>query len=378
LMSKPVACTFATCADWPSFAWLALVTFIRSFEHLDIRVGANRDYRYWPLAVAEMTSYVCGLVALLLITYKFENQYGYIAYLLVQVPLYVIISHLLASHKYHLSYRTPFVRGSLAFGLPLLLNGIGLAVMSQGDRWIVGSLLGLPSLGFYSLITLVVFVPLSGLFKIISPVIFAGLHNAKIETGQYDARLKLYCRAIPTIAAAFALGILGFYAWLVPTVFGDRFVLSESMIFLLAIIAYINIIRTDPQTSLLFNTQNTGKLAIAGQAPFIGLLATAGLVIVHPTIESALIGSLVGQIAGLCVSVYLVRPLLRPATYDYVFSASAMLAIIGAAGITVLSTRGGDILADRITIAGGFLIVVLTFAGLSIPGLYKKAYHARS
>ena len=115
LASKPVACTLATCGDWPSFAWLAPVTFIRSFEHFEIRVKANRDYRYWPPLVASIASHGCGLVALFLITYKFENHYGYIAYLLVQGPVYVLASHLLASNRYRVNYRTPFVRKSLAF-----------------------------------------------------------------------------------------------------------------------------------------------------------------------------------------------------------------------------------------------------------------------
>ena len=144
LASVPVACTLATCGEWPSFAWLAAATFIQSFAHLEIRVKASRDYQYWPPAVAAIASHGCGLVALFFVTYEFENQYGYVAYLLVQAPVYVLASHLLASDGYSVNYRTPFVRKSLVFGLPLLMNGVGLAIMSQGDRWIVGSMLGLP------------------------------------------------------------------------------------------------------------------------------------------------------------------------------------------------------------------------------------------
>jgi len=209
-----------------------------------------------------------------------------------------------------------------------------------------------------------------------SPIQFAGLHNARIETGEYDARLKLYSRAVPVVAAAFAVCIIAVYGELIPAVFGKRFIVSESMIFLLALVVYVRIIRTDPQTSLLFNAQNTRKLAIAGQAPFIGLFVTAGLVIIHPTLEAVLVGSLVGEIAGLLVIGYIARRLLRSAIYDHVFSALAMFAIVVAAGVTMLLARSGDVLASRVAIGGVFLLVVVAYAGLSLPGLYKRAYRA--
>ena len=377
LVSKPVACTLASCSDWPSFAWLAPVTLIQSFVHLEIRVNATRDYKYWPVAAASIASHGSGLLALLLITYEFENHYGYIAYLLVQAPVFVLMSHLLASNRYSVNFRTPFVKKALLFGMPLLLNGVGLAIMSQGDRWIVGSLLGLPLLGLYSLVTLAAFVPLTALYRIMSPIQFAGLHNAKIETGEYDARLKLYSRAVPVIAAAFAISIITLYGRLIPAVFGHRYFVSDLTIFLLAMIAYVRITRTDPQTSLLFNAQNTRKLAIAGQSPFIGLVVTAGLVIVHPTLESVLVGGLVGEMAGFCVTGYIVRRLLRSAVYDHVFSALAMFAIVVAAGITMLSTGGGDAFAGRIAIGASFLLLIFAYAGLSLPDLYKRAYRVR-
>lgn len=374
LASKPVACTLATCGDWPSFAWLAPATLIQSFAHLEIRVNASRDYQYWPPAAASIASHVCGLLALLLITYKYQNQYGYVAYLLVQAPVYVLMSHLLASHHFSVDCRTPFVWKSLTFGLPLLLNGVGLAIMSQGDRWIVGSLLGLPLLGLYSLITLAAFVPLTGIYKIMSPVQFAGLHNAKFETNVYFARMKLYCRAVPIVAAAFSIGIITLYGQLIPAVFGQRYTVSGEMIFLLALIAYVRIIRTDPQTSLLFNAQDTRKLAIAGQAPFFGLFVTAGLVLVHPTLEAVLIGGLVGELTGLVVIGYVSRRLLKVAIRDHVFSALAMFAIIVVAAITMQSSLGGDVFASRITIGGIFLILVIAYGGVFLPGLYKTAY----
>ena len=327
-----------------------------------------------PLAAASLASHGSGLLTLFVVAYKFETHYAYIAYLLVQMPVYVLMTHLLASDLYRVNFRSPFVRRSLEFGLPLLMGGVGVAIMSQGDRWIVGSMLGLPLLGLYSLISLSALVPLGGILKVLSPVLFAGLHNAKVELGEYDARLKLYSRAVPVLAALFSLSMIALYGELLPLVFGRRYSISDSQTFLLAMLVYIRIIRTDPQTSMLFNGQNTRGLAIAGQAPFIGLVVTAGLVFVHPTLKSVLIGGVVGEFAGLCVIGFVVRRFFGSALYDHVFSSFAMFTVVVAAGITMMSSQIGDVFLDRIAAIGGFMIFVLTFAALSLPFLYKKAY----
>jgi O-antigen/teichoic acid export membrane protein len=373
LASRPVACMFGTCDDWRSFVWLAPLMIIGSFEHFEIRVAGLRDYRYWPALIASVVSQSCGLLALTLIAYKFENHYAYIAYLMIQSLVYVLASHFLASSLYGANHTTPFVRKVLSFGFPLMLSGIGLAIMSQGDRWIVGSLMGLPFLGLYAVVTLAAYIPLSGVFRIQGAIIFAGLHNANIEAGEYDARLKLYCRAIPVIGGGYALGLLAFYDLVVPAVFGHRYVISDSAIFLLALIVYIRVIRSDPQQILLLLNQNTRKLAILGQAPFIGLLATAGLALIHPTLEFILVGGLVGEIAALCVVEYLSRPLLKSAIYDHMFSGLTMFSTVVVAGILLLSLQNGAF-ATRIAIVGGFLILMLAYAGLSCFGLYQRAY----
>lgn len=373
----PVACTFGACSDWASFALLAAVPIISSFEHLEIRVAAFRDYRYWPALLASVWSNGCGLIALFLVTYKFKNHYGFIAFLLISSLVSVSASHLLASGAYRVSYRTPYVRKALGFGLPLLLNGIGLAIMSQGDRWVVGSLMGLSFLGVYAVVTLAAYVPVFGLLKMLGPVLFAGIHHANTDTGEFDARLKLYSRAVPAIAAVCALSLMALYGPLVPLVFGKRFAISEPAIFLLAIIVFVRIIRTDPQTCLLFHIQNTRSLAIAGQAPFIGLLTTVWLVLVHPTLEFVLIGGLVGEIAGLFAIEYASRRLLRSAIYDHMISGLVMLSIVTAAGILIRLTTGDTYLV-RFAIIGIFLLLILAYGGVSFPGLYQKAYGAES
>jgi O-antigen/teichoic acid export membrane protein len=371
LFSKPVSCTFGACGDWASFASLAPIMLVNSFEHFEIRVATFRDYRYWPPLLASFVSHGSGLIALFLITYFFRNYYGFIAYLLVQSFAYVLASHRMARGPYELNYKTPYVRKAVTFGLPLLFSAIGLAIMSQGDRWIVGSFMGLPFLGLYAVVTLAAYVPIIGLIKMIGPVAFAGLHNADAQSGQFSARLQLYCRVIPILATTYALAIIGLYPILVPAVFGHRFAISNEAIFLLALIAFLRIVRSEPQTSLLFTKQRTRTLAIVGQAPFIGLLATALFAIARPSLEFILIGTLIGEVAALCAIGIASRSLLKSAIFDHLFSILAMLLIILAASALVLGSQSA---LTTVAILAAFQIVVFACALLWLPRAYKRAY----
>jgi O-antigen/teichoic acid export membrane protein len=69
-----------------------------------------------------------------------------------------------------MKFRSPYFIKAFHFGYPLMVNGIGLAAMSQGDRFVVGSLLGLPTLGIYAVMTLVTTVPLGMIMRVTGTV----------------------------------------------------------------------------------------------------------------------------------------------------------------------------------------------------------------
>jgi O-antigen/teichoic acid export membrane protein len=376
VFSYPISCTLAGCGNWPSFAWLAPVTLIKSFEHLDIRVG-ERDYRYWPQLLASLASHGLGIVSLIIVGYESGSHYALIAYLLVQAAVYVVASHLLASHPYRVKWKTPHLRKAFAFGLPLLLNGAGLAIVGQGDRLMVGALLGLPTLGPYAVTVLAGLLPISGILRILGPLFFAGLHNSRIGSAEYIARLRLFSRMVPMIAGGYALALIALLKTIVPFVFGTRFVMSDLAALLIALIAFIRIVRIEPQTSLLLNTQKTRELALANLSPLIGLIIATTLVLIHPSIEAVLTGVLVGEIAGLFAMGFVTRDLLKPVIIDYGISVSAMILVVVGAGGLALLLQGGDNLLIRIAIAGGSCILILAVACMFLPRIYRNAYIAR-
>jgi len=374
VVSYPLACTLATCGDWPSFSWLAPITIIKSYEHLEIRV-AERDYRYWPQFIASLVSHGSGLIALTVIAYKTGSHYGFIAYLVVQAMVYVLASHLLAAKRYQAKFCSPYLQRAFEFGLPLMLNGAGLAIVGQGDRLMVGSLLGLPFLGLYAVIVLAGLVPIGGIFRILGPLFLAGLHNAHPDKGEYESRLQLFSRAVPIIAGCYGLLLVALLKPTLPIVFGERYVISDVEVLLVALIAFARIVRIEPYTSVLLNFQRTKELAIANLSTIAGLIVATFLAWIYHSIESVLVGILLGEMVGICVVTLLASRLLKFVNVDYAVSLLFVAMALGSAGALVLLLQATTILG-RSTIAGGFLLLIVAGAAVFLPGPYQAAKRA--
>jgi O-antigen/teichoic acid export membrane protein len=259
-----------------------------------------------------------------------------------------------------------------------MLNGIGLAIVGQGDRLMIGALLGLPMLGLYAVMVLAGVVPISGILRVLGPLFFAGLHNAEMGSAEYIARLRLFSRLFPIIAGCYALALVALLKAAVPLIFGSRFMISDLAVLLIAMIALFRIIRIEPQTSLLMNMQKTKELAFANLSPVVGLLAATSFVFAYPTIEAALTGILIGEIIGIFLTAFITRRLLKPAVMDYALSSLANTSVVIAADSLIIMLDIGDRILIRVAIVAGFYLLILAGAWTFLFRLYRCAYEMRS
>jgi O-antigen/teichoic acid export membrane protein len=359
--------------DWASFAFLAAVIFGRSFEHLEPRV-AERDYRYDAQFKVSLAGNALGLAALVATGLVAHSHVAVLAFLLVHMAASVAASHLASAQPYRVRFRSPHFRRAWAFGYPLMFNGMGLAVAGQGDRLMVGALLGLPALALYSVALLVSVVPISLLFKVMGAINLASLLNASVANGQFEARLRLYARATPLIAAGYALGLLAFMNVAVSIAFGPRFVVSNWVLVMLSLGAFFKIARSEPFTSLLLHEMRTGTLALTNLSTFSGLGVGLGLTMACRTLLAPLVGRLTGEIIGLWTALLLTRRTFRAARTDFLMSFAAALALVSMAGVTLLITSFDSLPVLRLAAFSAFAFAIAAAAGLLLPTLFRLGY----
>ena len=280
-----------------SFGLAAGLSAIGGFAHLGIK-QIWRNHEYGPESVARVLANLTGLAALFLAAYVLRNHRAIIVGSAVQTVVYVTLSHALARAPYKLRFDKPMLRQALSFGLPLTLNGIGLAIMGQLDRVLVGYWFGVKELAVYAVLFSMSVVPTSMILSVFGgpglSFILSGGQDPSERLERYHSLLRFY--AILTSLYVFwmvlALDIL------TPLIFGVTFTVSPAAHVLFTVIAFFRLQRGGAPTTLLLASGRTKQLALLNLSAGLGLIIAFGCIVIQPRLELMLIGIAIGE----CIS----------------------------------------------------------------------------
>jgi O-antigen/teichoic acid export membrane protein len=337
-----VATAMGLSQSWLDFAVLGPVVLIRSFEHLGPRV-AERDYRYGTQLSVALVANLCGLSALVAAVLITHSHIAFVIGLYTQMTAQVICSHLFADGRYRLSFRSPWLKKAFAFGLPLTINGMGLAASGQGDRFIIAGMLGLPAVGVYAVTIMATTVPLAMINRITGTTLMAALYNSiNADARAHTARVRLAAQLLPMLSAINGMGILMLLNLMAPLVFGKQFHLSPMALIILTFACFVREIRGDPFSSMMINQGQTRRLAATNLSSITALPFEFILVAAFSSFEAALAGRLMGEIVALIVTLKLTYADFKPAMPAYAVAFSAALALVSAAAAVTLTTSAGE------------------------------------
>jgi O-antigen/teichoic acid export membrane protein len=298
--SHYIAQLFGAPGETAGFRWVAAILLIRNFEHLEM-VQITRDFRFRRGATAHLSSRLCAFVVVYPAALLFRDHRAMLASLLVSAVVYVLASHLLAKSPYRLVVRDRrIIREALSYGLPLTLNGIGIAASSQVDRALVSHWLGIGSLALYAVILNLSTVPVALMLGVLSSLGLPFLARAAGHSERgHDVFIGILwlCAVVAAAYAVFTASTLGL---LVPLVFGRTYEVPLGAQLLVALVAWARINKGAPGLLLLVEG-DTGRLMIANLASGIGPIMSAALLWAVPRLEVAVACVLAGEIVSLAV-----------------------------------------------------------------------------
>ena len=374
ILSSPlIASVFGLRDHWMIFGALGAIVLIRSFEHLEPRI-AERDYRYGAQLKSSLAGAIIGFAAMLVVAHKTHSHLALYAQLLGLVIGYNVASHFYSATPYRFRIRSPLFARAFQFGYPLMVNGAGLAFTNQGDRMLVGALLGLPALAIYSVVLLATLVPMAMVTRMTSSITLAVLLNASNFRSAYEARMKLAARTFPLLFAFYALGIVTLANIIVPVVFGDKFRVTSAVLVLLAFGAFFRLTRGDPFSSFLLQTSRTKRLALSSLSTMSALLFAGVLMYHYRTINSAMLGRLLGELAAFAVTLFLVRRLFRIASFDHIVATVLGTATIGVMAVATYVTPIGHSIVPSVAALALSGAALLTLAFLSSRRLWAVGF----
>ncbi len=138
----------------PQAAWayrvMALVPVLNAFTHFDI-YRLNRSMVFWPVILTGAVPALLSVLAIWPLATWYGDYRVMLYAIVVQAVMTAVISHLVARRPYRLVLDRAVMTQSLRFGWPLLVNGILLFGVFNGDKLIVGRELGMATLAIFAM-----------------------------------------------------------------------------------------------------------------------------------------------------------------------------------------------------------------------------------
>ncbi len=253
-----------------SFALIAIVPFVRSFGHLDI-VQVQRNHNYVPSMITQLLAQVAALIATLPAVYVLRDHRAILAILVIESLAYCIASHLLARKPYSLQFDRSVFFAALSFGIPLLANGIGLALFSQLDRILIGHWFDVSTLATYAVILNMTIVPIALIHRVLGTLGLAYVSSRMKGPSVLDEDSLTLVFVWGAAATCYALFVAVTLDWLIPLVFGSHYSVSPFMHVLIIAFSFSQVAKGAPVT-LLIATGRTARLSLFTLISGVGLI----------------------------------------------------------------------------------------------------------
>ena len=288
--------------------WLAAFPLIRSIKNWSI-IQIQAEYRFGPNAIARIVAAMGSAVLMIPVALWLRDARAMVVGLGIELLLYTICSHLLVSQQ-RVAVVDPAVRrAALSFGLPLMVNGIGLLILSQFDRMIVANLFGLEALAAYSLSFNLVGAPMAVVSSVIGTIGLPFIRRAGAERESMRWASLVISVGSAITAAVCAVIVGSSLDWLVPLVYGPNFGINAQFQAILIVITFVRIIRAAPNLVLLMQGR-TKHVALGNVAAGFGLLIAFFFASRYHRVEIVAFGLLIGDLISLGVLLVFVRDFL--------------------------------------------------------------------
>jgi O-antigen/teichoic acid export membrane protein len=270
-------------AVW-AFRAMALLPLCRAFTHLDMS-RYQRHLRFGPAVLVDVSSNLLGVVAALPLALLLRNYWAMLWILAVQQGCTTLGSHLVAERRWAVAWNRQYARRMFHFGWPLLINGLLLYGIMEGDRVVIGSaqrlfhhsVYTLTDLGVYSVAFGASYAPATLIVNVTGTLFLPILSRAKESWAEFQ-RSYLRCLNPATLLAAMAaIPFIVGGGWAITLVYGHKYAAAGSFIGWLGAMWGVRIIRAVPTAAAL--AQGDSKTSMVSNfvrsAALLGMLLAA-------------------------------------------------------------------------------------------------------
>jgi O-antigen/teichoic acid export membrane protein len=284
LIGRPIADLFGQPQAGWAFELLALVPLIRGLSHLDA-ARLQREMRFRPTVAVDLGSQLLVTAAAVPLALWLRDYKAMLWVLILQAASATVISHVVAERGYGWTWEKNHVRRIVSFGWPLLVNGLLLFVILDGDRFVIGSAqrlftrgaLTLSDLGAWSVAFSMTMAPTSFIANVANSLLLPPLSRLQHDRGSFDRRHSEFAQGVALVGAAVSVPLIVAGGPLIVAVYGGRYVEAGTVTGWLAAMWALRMVRQAPTIAAmaLGDTRNAMWSNIARTIALAGVLFAA-------------------------------------------------------------------------------------------------------
>jgi O-antigen/teichoic acid export membrane protein len=284
---------------------MALVPLIYGFQHYDIH-RLKRHMNFRPAILSQTVPAVAGLVAVWPLASAFGDYRVMLGSILVQALATVAIAHAVSERPYRLSLDLALIRRAMGFGWPLLLNGILLFGVFNGEKLIVGRELGMAVLAVFSMGFTLTLTPTLVLASSVQSLFLPRLSAVQDNPAEFNRIGAITMEASLSVGLLLVLGTALVGGPVVSLLLGEKYSSILAILMPLAILQGIRSAKTGCAVVALARKRSGN--AIAGNVARVAALPLAWWIAISTGDVIAIIWvGVLAEIVGLTVALYLVR-----------------------------------------------------------------------
>ncbi len=371
LLAAPIATFFGI----PQVAWayrvMAILPLLNGVTHFDI-YRLNRHMNYLPGILATVISVALSLILVFPLAHIFGDYRVMLFAVVAQTITAILVSHLVARRPYRITLDRKIMREGFHFGWPVLLNGILLFAVFNGERMIVGRELGMASLAVFSLAFSLILTPTLVMEKSGQSFFLPQLSVARTNPDRFRHIAMVTFETHLLFGAVTVVGIALLGQPIVHLLLGAKYAAALPLLTWLAIMQGIRVAKGGSSTvSLSWAHTENGLVASLMR---VALLPLAWYIVAHGgnLIQMIWIGT-AGEIVGFAAALLMTRRRLR----QHLHLSLAPLTLPLASTIALYSLAciyAADQSLYRPTalpqlLTGGLLLILLALAAIAMKDL---------
>jgi O-antigen/teichoic acid export membrane protein len=291
---------------------------------------------------------------------------------IIQAAIALLASQLVAERNYQLNWSRVHASRLLSFGWPLLINGLLMFGVFQGDRLIVGTAYSMAELGVYSVAFALVMMIAMTVSKLASALLLPLFSRVQEDQATLRRYFLLSVQVLALLGAVIALPLVIIGGDIIVLIYGEQYTSATEFIAWMGVLIAVRIFRLGPTIAALAKGDSKNSM-IANMFRTIGVLGAVVVAWLGLPLSSIIICGIVGEILALMAAVWRLWHLYGIQIFDSItapFIVSTILLIAGIVNVLGWTEAG---VAVRIAVSATLILALVVMAVLILPDLRRIA-----